>query len=83
MKKARDTDCRGLGHKTLSELRRRAVAAVQDGQSPEVVAASLGINRTTIYDWLALYRKGGWGALEARKRGGRKPKLDGKTLAWL
>jgi transposase len=83
MKKLRETDCRGLDHKTLSELRRRAVAAVQDGQSPEVVAASLGINRTTIYDWLALYRKGGWGALEARKRGGRTPKLDGKKLAWL
>lgn len=83
MKKVRDTDCRGLGHKTLSELRRRAVARVQEGQSPEAVAKSLGINRTTIYDWLALYRKGGWSALEARKRGGRTPKLDGKTLRWL
>ena len=39
---------------------------MQNGMSPELVAASLGINRTTIYDWLALYRKGGWGALKAK-----------------
>lgn len=40
------------------------------------MARSLGINRTTIYDWLAKYRSGGWGALEARKRGGGKRKLN-------
>jgi len=83
MKKVRDTDCRSLDHKTLTELRRRAVTQVLGGESAEVVARALGINRTTIYDWLALYRKGGWGALEARKRGGRKPKLDGRALRWI
>lgn len=61
----------------------RGVKAVQAGESPEAVARALGINRTTIYDWLALYRKGGWGALNARKRGGRKRKLDGKAFAWI
>jgi transposase len=83
MKKVRDTDCRRLDHKTLSELRKRGVASVQQGESPESVAAALGINRTTIYDWLAHYRQGGWSALVARKRGGRKRKLDGKALRWL
>jgi transposase len=83
MKKVRDTDCRRLDHKTLAELRKRGVASVQQGESPEVVAAAPGINRTTIYDWLALYRQGGWGALEARKRGGKQRKLDGKALRWL
>jgi transposase len=33
--------------------------------------------------WLARYRHGGWGALDARKRGGRPPLLDGKKLSWL
>jgi len=33
--------------------------------------------------WLARYRHGGWGALDARKRGGRPGKLDGKALSWL
>jgi transposase len=83
VKKTRETDCRRLDHKALSELRRQAVLQVQNGTSPEIVARGLGINRTTIYDWLALYRKGGWDALKARKRGGRRRKLDGKALAWI
>ena len=76
-------DGRRLDHKTLTELRKRAVASVQDGQSPEVVAEALGISRGAMYGWLAQYRRGGWGALDAKKRGGRPPKLDGKALAWV
>ncbi|MBK8090981.1 MAG: helix-turn-helix domain-containing protein [Verrucomicrobiaceae bacterium] len=34
-----------------------------------MAAATLGINRTTIYDWLALYRKGDWSALDSHKGG--------------
>lgn len=83
MKKTRANDGRGIGHHLLSEIRRRAVAAVQAGQAPEDVAAAHGVNRTTIYDWLAKYRQGGWGALKARKRGGRTPKLDAKALRWI
>jgi transposase len=30
-----------------------------------------------------LYRDGGWDKLDARKRGGRKPKLEGKKLKWI
>ena len=77
------SDARRLDHKTLTELRRRAVASVQGGQSPEVVAKALGINRVTIYGWLARYRSGGWHALDARKRGGRPPKLDAKAMQWV
>lgn len=76
-------DARKLTHDQLTELRKRAVGAVQDGESPEVVARAMGINRTTIYGWLALYRSGGWGKLDARKRGGRKPKLDAKAMKWI
>jgi transposase len=83
MKKVRDTDCRKLDHKTLTELRKRAVSSVHAGESPEAVARALGINRTTIYDWLSSYRHGGWGALEAKKRGGKPRKLNGKAMRWL
>ena len=76
-------DARRLDHKTLTELRRRAVARVQAGESPEIMARNLGIARATMYGWLALYRSGGLGALDANKRGGRPPKLNGKGLAWV
>jgi len=76
-------DARRLDHKTLTELRKRAVSSVQDGQSPSNVAKALGVTRAAVYMWLALYRHGGWGGLDARKRGGRPQKLDGKALSWL
>jgi transposase len=67
----------------LTELRKRAVDSVQSGENPEVVSRVLGVHRGTVYGWLARYRDGGWSALDARKRGGRPPKLDGKKLKWI
>lgn len=81
--KTKALDARRLTHTMLTELRRRGVASVQEGQSPEVVAQALGISRASMYGWLARYRDGGWGALDARKRGGRKPKLDAKAIQWI
>jgi transposase len=81
--KTKTMDARRLSHTMLTELRRRGVASVQHGQSPEIVAAALGISRATMYGWLARYRHGGWGALDARKRGWRKPKLDAKAIQWV
>jgi transposase len=77
------TDGRALDHATLTELRKRAVASVQSGQRPCDVADALGVRRETVYGWLARYRAGGVGALDARKRGGRPRKLDGKALKWI
>ena len=77
------TDGRTLDHATLTELRKRGVAAVQSGESPENVAAALGVHLRTVFRWLAEYRRGGWGGLDARKRGGRPPKLDGRALRWI
>lgn len=76
-------DARRLDHKTLTELRTRAVRSVQEGQRPEIVAKALGIHRVTLYGWLSRYRRGGWGALDAQKRGGRPPKLNGQALTWI
>jgi transposase len=77
------TDARKLDHKTLTAVRQRAVASVQEGHSPEIVAQTMGIARATMYGWLARYRDGGWGSLDARKRGGRPPKLDGPAMQWV
>jgi transposase len=80
---AMNTDGRALDHATLTELRKRGVAAVQSGDSPPLVVAALGVNARTLFRWLSLYRRGGWHQLDARKRGGRPPKLDGGALRWI
>ncbi len=77
------TDARRLKHGELTELRKRAITAVQKGESPEVVARTFGVTRAAVYGWLARYRAGGWGALDARKRGGRPKKLSAKDLDWI
>jgi transposase len=76
-------DARKLDHKTLTEIRIRAVSSVQNGESPEQVVKVMGLSRGTIYNWLSKYRQGGWHALDAKKRGGRPPKLDGKAFKWI
>lgn len=80
---AQSNACETIRHKTLTDLRKRAVTSVQEGQSPELVAKALSIHRVTIYGWLSRYRNGGWGALDASKRGGRPPNLDGKAMQWI
>jgi transposase len=76
-------DARTLSREALSDLRRRAVASVQDGETPDEVARVLCVSRAAVFNWLAMYRSGGWHALEARKRGGRPRKLDGRQMAWV
>ena len=81
--KKKKMDGRKLKHEVLTELRKRAVARVQSGESPEVVVRAMGFTRACIYNWLAIYRAGGWDALDARKRGGRPRKLKGRMIAWV
>lgn len=79
----RRRDARELDHKTLEEIRIRAVEQVQAGESPEAVIRALGFSRSCIYTWLALYRAGGWGALKARVLKGRPMKISGAQMKWL
>jgi transposase len=76
-------DARTLSREALSDLRRRGVASVQSGQTPDEVAEALCVSRAAVFNWLAMYRAGGWNVLEARKRGGRPRKLDGQQMAWV
>ncbi|WP_067478889.1 helix-turn-helix domain-containing protein [Actinomadura hibisca] len=72
----REDDGRKLDHRTLEELRFRAVRwVVEEGARPGDVAERLGLRRSTVYGWLAAYREGGAGALRARPVPGRPPKL--------
>ena len=76
-------DGRKLKHGVLTELRKRAVARVQSGESPEDVVRTMGFCRACIYNWLAMYRAGGWDAMDARKRGGRPRLLTGAMILWV
>jgi transposase len=76
-------DARSYSHETLEQLRRDAVKRVESGESPEAVAAGLGINRRTIYRWLSAYHYGGEQALAAKPIPGAPPKLDARQMARL
>ena len=76
-------DARSYSHETLEQLRRDAVKRVESGESPEFVAAGLGINRRTLYRWLAAYHYGGADALAAKPIPGAPPKLDAKQMGKL
>lgn len=79
----RKRDGRALDHKTLEEIRIRAVERVEAGESPEDVVRTLGFSRTVIYSWLAKYHEGGLDALRAQPIPGRPAKLNGKQLRWI
>ncbi len=76
-------DARALDHKTLEEIRIRAVERVQAGERPESVIAALGFSRSCIYTWLAMYRAGGWSALKAKPLQGRPMKIQPAQMRWL
>src|SRR5450830_169491 len=79
----RQDDARKLDHATLESMRIRAVRSIQAGESPDVIARSLRVTLRTVYGWMALSRRGGFGALKARPLFGRPPKLDGRAMAWV
>ena len=73
-------DGRQLPRKAKEQLRVAAVKRVESGESPEFVAAGLGINRRTIYRWIEAFHYGGEEALKAKPIPGAPPKLDAKQM---
>jgi transposase len=66
-------------HGTPSELeqrRRRAVALLETGLPPVIVAQRLGVDRRSVRRWKAAVGRDGPGALAARRAPGRPPKLS-------
>lgn len=79
----RATDTRKLDPKARAHLRQRAIHLLQAGESPEVVAESLGINRSTIYRWIGRFEAGGQAGLADQPKSGRPSKLSASDVAWL
>src|ERR1035438_7084384 len=52
-------------------------------KSPEGVARSMRVTLRAVYGWMALYRRGGFGALKAKPLFGRPPKLGARAMEWI
>jgi transposase len=83
MKCKRDSDGRSLDHVSLQTMRIQAVKAIENGQTPEAVAAAYGVNVRSVFRWMASYANGGQKALQAKPIPGRPPKLDEREMRWL
>ena len=73
-------DARKLPRKAKEMLRISAVRRVNAGESPELVASGLGVNRRQIYRWIQMATYGGEDALKSRPIAGAKPKLSAKQM---
>jgi len=77
----RNSDGRKLDHQTLEQFRIRFVQRVQESESPETVIKALGHELCAhFYEWLAVYREGGFDALRAKSISGRPRKLTGHPI---
>jgi transposase len=78
-------DGRKLSPSQMEEIRFNVVKRIQSGESPSSVAKDRGLYTCRVFEWLALYRAGGWDVLKVNKgKGwGRKRKLTGRQLKWL
>ena len=73
---------------TRSELRnqkrKEVVEAIIIRQEPvHLVARIYHIPQRTIFDWLSLYRSGGWDALKEGYRSGRPRKVSAEDMKWI
>jgi transposase len=62
----------------LERRRLRALALLEEGLQPVVVAQRLGVDRRSVRRWKAAARRGGAQALTARPAPGRPPKLQSR-----
>lgn len=62
-------DARSLPGKGQEALRWRVVKAVREGTTQSEAAQLFQVARGTVNRWMALWKRRGWGALKARRRG--------------
>ena len=62
-----NTDARSFTPEAQEILRRKAVAAVENGMTQVAVAKLFGVSRQAVRNWLKTYRDGGEAALQSPK----------------
>ncbi|MEY6434302.1 IS630 family transposase, partial [Thioalkalicoccus limnaeus] len=66
------------------QKRREVVEAIVIRQEPvHLVARIYQIPQRTVFDWLSLYRAGGWDALKEGPRSGRPRKISAADMTWI
>jgi transposase len=74
----------GTKIKLREEKRKAVVEAIVIREEPvHLVARVHNIAQRTVFDWLSLYRSGGWDALKEGARSGRPRKLSGDDMKWV
>jgi len=73
---------------TRTELRNQkrkdvVEAIIIRGEPVHVVARIFKVPQRTVFDWLSLYRSGGWDALKEGRRSGRPRKVSGENMQWI
>ena len=67
-----------------NQKRRDVVEAIVIRQEPvSLVRRIYNIPERTVFDWLSLYRSGGWDALKEGARSGRPRKVGGGDMQWI
>lgn len=69
-------DGRKLNHIAREAIRIRAVQRIIAGESPEVIAKTLGYHRSAVYQWLKRYETAGIEGLKYQKIPGKQPTLS-------
>lgn len=65
-----------MDREALAQLRIRGVSQIRKGQSPELVAETLGVNRVTVYRWMSRFADDGYKGLKRKKAPGKSPVLN-------
>lgn len=67
-----------------NQKRKEVIEAIIIRQEPAYLVSQIyNIRQRTLFNWLALYRSGGWDALKESARSGRPKKLTGLDMEWI
>lgn len=67
-----------------NQKRKEVLEAIIIREEPiHLVRRIYDIPERTIFNWISLYRSGGWDALKEGARSGRPPKLSGTDMQWI